>query len=176
MLLQILNKTLGCTQDHAYNKIMVKILTLLFTITPLCEIYLLLILSRNIGFLYTLLWVVSTGIAGAILTKYEGLRTMQTCYQTCAQGHIPTLALIEGLLILCGGLLLITPGILTDITGFILLFPISRTTIASFLQNHWKKTISSYHHTKTFQTMDVDIPSYSKDIIDTDSYELNGKT
>jgi len=104
-------------------------LILLFTIIPLVELAILIYLGTIIGALYTMLIVVVTGILGAILARYQGLSTLSKIRSNIESGIIPANELFDGALIVSGGLLLLTPGIITDITGFVFLVPYTRSII-----------------------------------------------
>ncbi len=107
-------------------------LLLLFTLVPLLEIYLLIEVGRVIGPALTIALVLGTGVLGAALARREGWRTMQALQQRLNRREVPTAELIDGGLILAAGLLLITPGLLTDLTGFILLLPPGRALVTSY--------------------------------------------
>ena len=104
-------------------------LILLFTIIPLVELAILIYLGTIIGALYIMLIVVVTGILGAILARYQGLSTLSKIRSNIESGIIPANELFDGALILAGGLLLLTPGIITDIAGFVLLVPYTRRIV-----------------------------------------------
>jgi UPF0716 protein FxsA len=104
-------------------------LILLFTIVPLIELAILIYLGTVIGALYTMLIVVVTGIVGAILARYQGSSTLSKIRSNIEIGIIPANELFDGALILAGGLLLLTPGIITDIIGFALLVPYTRRIV-----------------------------------------------
>ncbi|MCK4667889.1 FxsA family protein [Candidatus Dependentiae bacterium] len=116
-------------------------LILAFTVIPIIELYILLMLADLIGPHITILIIILTGITGGILTKAQGLNTIKKIKTQLAEGDVPTDELLNGLLILSGGLLLLTPGILTDLTGFTLLIPFTRTPIRNFLKKKFKKII-----------------------------------
>jgi len=102
---------------------MFRSLFLLFLIVPLIEIYFLIQVGDVIGAGWTLFLVVATAVIGAGLLRMQGLSTMLRAQSTLAQGQLPALAMMEGLVLLvCGGLLL-TPGFFTDAVGFLLLIP-----------------------------------------------------
>ena len=109
-------------------------LVLLFTLVPLAELYLLLQVGSYLGVGMTILLVVGTGVVGAQLARLEGWRTWRQMQENVQQGIAPTGELIDGVLILAAGLLLITPGIITDVVGFSLLFPPTRAAIKRYIQ------------------------------------------
>ena len=107
-------------------------LFLLFTLVPIVELALLIELGSHIGSLTTVALV--SGAAGAALARSQGLLVFQRLRSSIGQGQSPGDALIDGVLILAGGLLLLTPGILTDGLGFSALLPPSRRLIRSALK------------------------------------------
>jgi len=96
-------------------------LFLLFTLVPLLELWLLLRIGAWVGLLPTLALVVATGMAGAWLARREGTRCWAAVQSELAAGHVPGEQLLHALLVFAAGLLLVTPGVLTDVTGLLLL-------------------------------------------------------
>ena len=94
--------------------------------TPFIELWLLLDINESIGLPQTLMLVVGTGILGAILTKRQGLNTLRKMNDQSARGEMPGAMMVDGIMILAAGLLLITPGVITDGIGFLLLVPFVR--------------------------------------------------
>jgi len=103
-----------------------QILLFLFIGIPIIEIYLLAWVGSEIGFLNTLGIVIATGVIGASLAKSQGMEVLRTMQSSMHQGALPTGSLVDGALILVAGALLITPGVLTDVIGFLLLIPMTR--------------------------------------------------
>ncbi len=104
-------------------------LALLFITVPLVEIVLLLKVGSMVGIGPTVALVVGTGILGAWLARLEGLRTARAIQAELEAGRLPATQLTDAALILAAGLLLLTPGILTDLTGFALLAPPVRVLV-----------------------------------------------
>ena len=104
-------------------------LLLLFIIVPILEIYLLITVGGFIGALPTILIIISTAIIGTYLLRAQGIATIQKAQSNLLQGQLPAFELLEGMLILIGGVLLLTPGFFTDTIGFIFLIPILRKYI-----------------------------------------------
>ena len=98
-------------------------LLLLFISIPLLELYLLLRLADATSPLFTFGLVVATGILGASLARWQGVRTLLRIQQEVAAGRMPGEPLIDALMIFMAGALLLTPGLLTDLFGFSLLVP-----------------------------------------------------
>lgn len=104
---------------------MLRILALLLLI-PLLDVMLLVAVATWIGTLPTVLLVVLTALVGMLLVRAEGRHTLRKIQQQAAQGDVPTDALLDGGLLLVSGTLLLTPGLVTDLVGFILVFPPTR--------------------------------------------------
>jgi len=105
-------------------------LLLLFVFLPMIELYLLIMLGARIGPMPTIGLIVLTGILGATLARQQGLSTLSKIQNELKQGRAPTQELVEGAMIVVGGLVLLTPGILTDIFGFAMLVPGIRKSLA----------------------------------------------
>lgn len=114
-------------------------LLLLFIVVPMVELALLIKLGSLIGVLDTILLIIFTGAAGAILVRTAGIQCLFTVRQQLQSGMFPADELCNGLLILIAGALLITPGLLTDITGFALLVPNVRSVIKTRLRAYLEK-------------------------------------
>lgn len=99
------------------------VLLLLFIVLPIVEIALLSELAGAIGWLPTILLSVGTGALGASLARHQGLGVISRTRAEAAAGRPPTEPLLEGVAIFLAGVLLIVPGILTDVVGFLLLVP-----------------------------------------------------
>ncbi|HJH31490.1 MAG TPA: membrane protein FxsA [Methanosarcinaceae archaeon] len=120
----------------------VKLLAL-FIVVPFVELYILLMLSSRIGTMPTLGIVIITGIAGAALAKHQGLGILRRIRTDMAYNQMPGDAMIDGVMVLVGSVLLLTPGILTDITGFLLLIPLSRALFKQYARDWVSRKIRS---------------------------------
>ena len=116
-------------------------LALLFVIVPLLELALLIQIGQVVGFLPTMALVVLTGVTGAWLARLEGLKTLWKLRDDLARGQLPGQAIMDGMSILVGGALLLTPGILTDIVGFSLLLPLTRHAIQRRVRERLEQSI-----------------------------------
>ena len=105
-------------------------LLLLFVFLPMIELYLLIMLGARIGPMPPIGLIVLTGILGATLARQQGLSTLAKIQNELKQGRAPTQELVEGAMIVVGGLVLLTLGILTDIFGFAMLVPGIRKSLA----------------------------------------------
>lgn len=101
-------------------------LVLLFTLVPALEIYLLVKVGGRIGAVNTLLLIVATGVVGAYYARRQGFEVVRRIQESMADGRVPARELIDGAMLLLGGALLVTPGLITDAVGFTLIFPPTR--------------------------------------------------
>ena len=118
-------------------------LFLVFTIIPFLELYLLIEVGMLIGPVNTLAFVVLTGFAGAYLARMQGMQTMFRVRSSLQQGIMPTEDLIDALLIFIAGIVLLTPGFLTDIAGLLVLFPVTRIYIKRFMRERFNKWLKN---------------------------------
>ena len=108
-------------------------LFLAFTIIPVVEIYLLIQIGTIFGALTSIALVIVTGFLGAYLARIQGLQTLFRIQKSLREGQMPSRELLDALLIGIAGLVLLTPGFLTDAFGFLLLIPNTRTAIKQWL-------------------------------------------
>lgn len=109
---------------------MLRGLVLLFVVVPMADLYLLTLIARA-----TSLWVavglaIGTGVLGGVLAKREGLRVWRRWQAAMRDMRVPDEGVISGVLVLVGGVLLVSPGVLTDVAGMLLLIPPTRRFIA----------------------------------------------
>jgi UPF0716 protein FxsA len=98
------------------------------------ELYILIEAGRIIGVGPTIGLIMLTGVAGAWLARSQGVEIIRRIQEETARGQMPAITLIDGALVLVGGLLLLTPGFFTDVLGFSFLVPITREL--------WRKTLN----------------------------------
>ncbi len=116
-------------------------LALLFVVVPLLELALLILMGQWVGTWPTISLVVFTGVTGAWLARTQGLRTMWRLRHDLAKGRVPGQAIMDGMAVLAGGALLLTPGILTDLIGFSLLVPRTRRVIQKRIMGRLERRI-----------------------------------
>ena len=95
-------------------------------IVPILEIYLLIKIGSKIGAITTILLIFTTAIVGVYYAKYEGLKTLKSGFVQLSRNEPPSYEILSGAGIAFAALLLIIPGFLTDILGFLLIFPFTR--------------------------------------------------
>ncbi len=118
----------------------IKIL-LLFTVVPFVELALLIKIGTVIGTIDTVLIIIITGITGALMVRSAGIQCVFRIQASLASGKVPADELFTGVLILVSGAFLLTPGLITDAFGFVLLFPPAREIIKEFLKKKIKSRI-----------------------------------
>jgi UPF0716 protein FxsA len=109
-------------------------LVFLFTVVPALELYLLFSIGSEIGALNTILIIILTGVVGASLARSQGFSILMKIQNEFNRGGVPGREIIHGLMVFAGGLLLLTPGFMTDIIGFSLVFPGTRHLLFVFVQ------------------------------------------
>lgn len=108
-------------------------LFLLFIVMPIAEIAVLIQVGGAIGGWTTIGIVILTAVIGTAMLRQQGLATLNKAQMRAQQGEMPAQQLLEGLLLLIGGVLLLTPGFITDFFGFCTLIPWSRQFLANKL-------------------------------------------
>ena len=104
-------------------------LFLLFTLVPLAELAVLIWIGTETEWWLPILMVIATGVTGAALARWQGWRVIQRIREELRAGEMPASAIIDGVLIFIAGLLLVTPGVLTDLVGVVLLVPPLRSLV-----------------------------------------------
>ena len=123
-------------------------LLLLFTLVPVIELSLIFKVHAIFSSMYgsdkavgiSILVIILTGYFGAKLAKSQGLKLFSELQTKLQSGQVPNLELVEGLLVLFGGLMLLTPGYMTDAMGLMLLFPLTRKLFAKMMQKKFKSS------------------------------------
>ena len=95
-------------------------------LVPVIEIFLLIKIGSQIGAVTTILLIFTTAIVGIYYAKYEGLNTLKSGFEQISKNKTPTYEMLSGAAIAFAALLLIIPGFATDISGFLMIFPMSR--------------------------------------------------
>ncbi|MCK5082042.1 MAG: membrane protein FxsA [Candidatus Omnitrophica bacterium] len=117
-------------------------LVLLFTILPAVELALLIKIGSNIGLGNTLFIIIFTGVLGAYLARLQGFLVLKKIQNDLNRGVMPNDQLIDGLMILVGGVVLLTPGFITDTIGFLLLIPWARALIKKWSRKKFEEMIA----------------------------------
>ena len=114
---------------------------ILFMALPIAEIYLYIKLGAYIGIWPTVLMIIGTGVLGVALAKQQGFYILTRIRQDLEIGAVPGNQVVEGFLVLVGAIFLVTPGLITDTIGFILLVPFTRIYIREILKIKVRKWI-----------------------------------
>jgi len=120
-------------------------LFLAFTLIPFIELYLLIEIGTSIGPVNTLLLVILTGAVGAFLARMQGLGAIMRVRERLQQGETPAEELLDALIIFVAGVVLLTPGLLTDIAGLLLLFPPTRLRFKIWLRKKFNQWMQQPH-------------------------------
>jgi UPF0716 protein FxsA len=144
---------------YVYRMAPFPIFLLLFLLVPIVEIYFLIVIGGVIGAFPTVALVVLTAVVGASLARYQGLATLQRLQATLARGETPAIEVFEGVLLLIGAVLLLTPGFFTDLLGFACLIPATRRALAFWALRRMTVVTpggapprpSDGHHTRTIE-------------------------
>lgn len=118
-----------------------RVLFILFALLPILEIALLVNVGSVIGGWNTIGLVILTAFIGAYFVKREGISTLQTAQAKMQRNEVPGKELVEGLMLVVAGVLLVTPGFITDILGFLFVLPGSRHVIAAQLSKQLKMRV-----------------------------------
>ena len=108
---------------------------------PVAEIFFIIRVARDLGVLETIGLLVAVSVVGAWLVRRSGLGVLRQIQERLARGEIPGKELVDGLLILVGGILMLTPGFLTDAVGLLLLIPPTRLAVRSLLIRRYSKRL-----------------------------------
>ena len=122
---------------------MIGLLLFLFIFVPLLELYILIKIGGYLGAFQTVALVVFTAMLGIVLVRFEGLKTLQQIRQSLSQGIVPAEEMVDGVLIFVGGILLIIPGLLTDLFALVLLIPYTRTIFKRWLRRRFDRMIAA---------------------------------
>jgi len=125
-------------------------LLILFTVVPAIELAILIKVGTFIGVSNTLTLIILTGVVGASLARMQGFLVLSKIQQSLEQGHMPNNELIDGVMILVGGIVLLTPGFITDAIGFFLLLPPTRALIKTVVRSMMKNHLSGASGAQTF--------------------------
>jgi len=115
----------------------------LIPLIAISEIYLIIKVGGTIGLWPTVSIVMITGMTGVILLRQQGFQLLTQLNQKLSSGQSPATELIEGVALMIGGVMLITPGFLTDVSGFSLLLPWTRKLLVRKLAAVFEKQIQA---------------------------------
>jgi UPF0716 protein FxsA len=108
-------------------------LVLLFIVVPIAELAVLIQVGQEIGVWWTIAILIADAIIGSILMRAQGRAAWRRFNEALAGGRVPAREVLDGALVMFGGLLMLTPGFITDILGFLLLIPPTRAAVRAVL-------------------------------------------
>ena len=117
-------------------------LFLAFTLIPVLEIYLLIKIGHYLGAFNTVVVVIVTGLLGASLARHEGIRTMIRVRESMNRGELPAEEMLDAVLIFIAGIVLLTPGFITDLAGIAILIPNARSWLKRRMRTRFEEWIS----------------------------------
>jgi UPF0716 protein FxsA len=121
---------------------MFALLVLLFVVVPLAELYVIIQVGHAIGGWNTIGLLLVISIVGAWLARHEGFVVYQRVQERIARGEVPGKEMLDGLLILTGGVLLIAPGFISDVVGVLLIFPPTRAIPRAYLRRRFSVQVT----------------------------------
>jgi UPF0716 protein FxsA len=117
-------------------------LFLAFTLIPVLEIYLLIKIGYFLGAFNTVVVVILTALLGASLARHEGIRTMTRVRESVNRGELPAEEMLDAVLIFIAGIVLLTPGFITDLAGIAILIPNARSWLKRRMRRKFDQWIS----------------------------------
>jgi UPF0716 protein FxsA len=110
-----------------------RLIVILLLLIPFVELYVLLQLAESTSALWTIGWIVATGVVGVAVARRQGLGMIRQIQHEIDQGRVPATTVCDALLVLAAGVLLVTPGVLADACGLVLLVPLTRRFVRQAL-------------------------------------------
>jgi UPF0716 protein FxsA len=151
-------------------------LLLLFILVPALELALLIELGSRLGTAPTLLLLALTGILGAFLARRQGLGALRAAQEHMQRGELPAGPIVDGILILVAAVLLITPGLLTDALGFLLLVRGFRDRVKSILVSRFRRGVEERRirvYTSGIGRSPLDSEIYTVEAAETPRYKFH---
>jgi len=124
---------------------------LVFVGISLLELVVILRVGQLVGVWYTVLLIILTALLGVLLAKYQGFLAIRQLQNSLACGQMPGEAILDGILILIGGVLLFLPGFITDMFGFLFLLPPSKKLLREYI----KKLLRYYLATGQMRVINI---------------------
>lgn len=120
------------------------LLTVLFLVIPIVELWVIVAAAQTIGVAPTLVVLVAISVAGAYLCKWAGLGVLMRMQKTVRRGGVPTREVVDGFLVLLAGALLLVPGFVSDVMALGLLFPPTRSVARRLVLRRYKGRLERY--------------------------------
>jgi UPF0716 protein FxsA len=147
------------------DKSMLRFLPFLMLIVPITEIAVFIVVGQWIGVVPTIALVILTAVLGASLLRHQGLGLAMKLRSEMEAGRVPGRDLAHGAMMLVAGVLLLTPGFVTDTLGFLLFIPQIRARVFEFLAKRVKVVTPNQNNTRTYgsDTIDLDTGDYERE-------------
>jgi UPF0716 protein FxsA len=117
----------------------VALLVALLIIVPIVELAVILQVGQWLGVWETLALLLAISVAGAWLVKGQGLAVLRRIRMETAMGRLPGRSVVDGALVLVAGILMLTPGFVTDALGLVLLVPATRVPLREAMLRRWSR-------------------------------------
>jgi UPF0716 protein FxsA len=117
-------------------------LFILFTVVPVIEVYFIIKVGKLIGPLPTVLLLLALSLAGAWLVRSQGFMLLRRIQSELGEGRLPAAELLDGAMVLVGGVLLLTPGFFTDIVGLLFLVPVTRAGLKRLVRRCLERSLA----------------------------------
>ena len=108
-------------------------LVLIFIVVPIIELYVIIQVGEAIGVWWTIALLIADSILGSLLMRAQGRAAWRRFNEAVGSGKVPAREVLDGVLVIFGGALLLTPGFISDILGALLLLPPTRAIARSIL-------------------------------------------
>jgi UPF0716 protein FxsA len=116
-------------------------LVLLFIVVPIVELYVVIQVGQAIGALPTIAILIADSLLGSLLLRSQGRGVWRRFNQTLAAGRPPAREVLDGVLVIFGGALLLTPGFVTDVFGILFLLPPTRAVLRGLLVRRFARRL-----------------------------------
>jgi UPF0716 protein FxsA len=144
---------------------MLRFLPFIMLIVPITEIAVFIVVGQFIGVIPTIALVILTAILGASLLRHQGLGLAMKLRSEIEAGRVPGRDLAHGAMMLVAGVLLLTPGFVTDTLGFLLFIPQVRTRVFEVLSKRVKFVTPNQNHARPYDsgTIDLNVDEYERE-------------
>ena len=122
------------------------VVLLLIIAVPIAELIVMFKVADAFGWLETLSVLILISVAGAWLVRRQGIKTIMRIQGELSEGKVPTKSVVDGLLVLVAGVLMFTPGFVTDAVGILLLFPPTRIALRGLLIRRYRSRLDVYQN------------------------------
>lgn len=154
------------------------LLTVLFLVVPLIELWVIVAAAQTFGAAETLVVLVLISVLGAYVVKWAGLSMLVRMQKTLRQGEVPTREVVDGFLVLLAGALLLVPGFLSDIVALGLLFPPTRAFARRVVLHRYRHRLTAFGLQEGAKVHDPFVAygfrrdGYRGDIVDVDGVDV----